>query len=220
MPKTKHKSSSFVNKYSRRQILSVLGIVALLIGTIIAIGNNQRQTDNARAKLARPATQGVFTIFGTAYTGDGLAPGWKNGSLFNGVNTWNIIETQQFYAGTHSVSWAPAAPFERGWLVSPNTPLNLGQYQFLNFYGRSTEPGQRLEVGFADQNGAMVGAPLPVESGGPPLQADRWSVYGFPLASFNTGTTPVYGIFFRDMNGAPQKKIFFDEIELSNTKAY
>jgi hypothetical protein len=170
------------------------------------------------AQLARPAQAGIFTIFGTAYTGDGLAPGWTNGSLNNGVNTWNIGDTQQFYAGIHSLSWAPSAPFERGWVVG-TTPLTLSQYQFLNFYARSTEIGQRIEVGMTDQKGGMVGAAIPFESAGPPMQPDRWGVYSVPITQFNTGTTPVYGIFLRDMNGAPQKKVFLDEIELSTTKA-
>ena len=172
----------------------------------------------AHAQNARPGQPGVFTIFGTAYTGDGLAPRWKNLSANNGVNTWNIIEKTQFYAGVHSVSWAPAAAFERGALVSP-TPIDVTQYQFLNFYGRSIEIGQRFEIGLSDQNGNTVGALVKFEDVGPPLQPDRWAVYSIPIAQFNSGTSPVYGILLRDMNGAPQKKVFLDEIELSNTKA-
>jgi hypothetical protein len=170
----------------------------------------------AKAQLAQPAQAGQFYIFGVAYTGDGLAPGWKNGSLFNGVNTWNIIDTQQFYAGTHSVSWSPSAPFERGWLVG-QSPINLSQYQFLYFYGRSTEIGQRFEIGFSDQNGNTIGQMVPLENAGPPLAPDRWALYNIPLTQFAAGTGQVYGIVLQDMNGAPQKKAYFDEIILSTT---
>lgn len=164
---------------------------------------------------AQPPTPGKFTIFGIEYTGDGLAPGWTNGSLYNGVNTWNIIDTETYYAGQHSLSWTAAAPFERGWVVSP-TALNIGQYQYLNFYARSKQIGQRYEVGFVNASGGMVGTWIMVESGGGPIQPDRWQLYNWPLSAFNINAE-VFGIGFRDVNGAPQPKVFFDEIQLSNT---
>jgi hypothetical protein len=173
------------------------------------------QPHAAKAQLAQPINNGQFYIFGIQYTGDGLAPGWTQKSLFNGVNTWNIIDTQQFYLGTHSISWAPAAPFERGSVVSP-TALDLTKYQFLYFYGRSTEAGQRFEVGFCDQNGTTIGQMVPLENAGPPLAPDRWALYNIPLTQF-AATGQVFGLVFQDMNGAPQKKVFFDEIVLSQT---
>lgn len=170
----------------------------------------------AKAQPAAPPQQGVFYIFGTQNIGDQLAPGWKNGNLFNGVNTWNIIENQKFYQGTHSVSFAPAAAFERGWLVA-GAPLNISQYQYLYFYGSSTEIGQRLQIGFCDQNGNTIGQMIPFEAVGPPLQPDRWGLYNIPISQFGTGQSPIYGIVLQDMNGAPQKKVFLDEIVLSTT---
>jgi hypothetical protein len=188
-------------------LLAALAFVSLLLFL---------KPDAAKAQLAQPAQAGQFYIFGIAYTGDNLAPGWKNGSLCNGVNTWNIIDPV-FYAGTHSVSFAPACPFERGWL-SGTTPINLTQYQFLYLYARSTNPGDRFEIGLSDQNGNTVGTMVPLESVGPPLQPDRWAVYNVPLAQFAAGATPVYGIVIQDQNGAPSKKGYFDEIVLSKTQ--
>jgi hypothetical protein len=162
-----------------------------------------------------PGPVGKFTIFGTGVIGDGLAPGWNNGSLYNGVNTWNIIDTEQVYAGTHSLSWAAAAPFERGWVLG-STPLDTGRYQYLTFYARATQPGQRYEVGFVGRTGEMAGTWVMIDSGGGPLQADRWQTYTWPLSTFNL-VSEAYGLGFRDANGAPQPKVFFDEILLSDS---
>lgn len=216
MKKRHHKPREIFRKLSKRKVLLFFGISTLLMGVLFSFSKNNDRIENAHAQLAQPDQQGKFVIFGTAYTGDGLAPGWQNGSLFNGVNTWNIIDKEQFYAGVHSISWAPSAPFERGWIVSqsPPTPLDLTQYTFLNFYGRSTEPGQRLEIGFSDASGNLIGNFIPFEGIGPPLQNDRWQLYSAPITQFNA-TGQVYGLVFRDMNGAPQKKIYMDEIELS-----
>lgn len=213
--KKKNSGSKMLKKLSKRKMLLLLAIVSFAIGILLSLSENYRLTARAVDQgLAQPQQPGVFVIFGTkGVTGDSLQQGWKNGSLFNGVNTWNIIDKEQFYAGNQSLSWAPAAPFERGWIVAP-APFDISQYKYLNFYGRSTEAGQRLEVGFSDATGNLIGNFVPFDGMGPPLQPDRWQLYSAPISQFNV-TGPVSGLVFRDMNGAPQKKIYMDEIELS-----
>lgn len=166
---------------------------------------------NVSAQLPQ---QGKLVIYGTPPVGDGLIPGWTNGSLFNGVNTWNLIDTEMVYEGQHALSWTASAPFERGWLVSPN-PVDVSQYQYLNFYARAKQEGQRYEVGFTDAAGTMVGTWVMIDSGGGPIRPDRWQNYSFAMTTFALPAPSVGGIGFRDANGAPQPKVFFDNIELA-----
>jgi hypothetical protein len=210
-----------LHKYKPLLFLALMGIsvITLLIGGVLLLTTNHVPSAHAQpgapGTLPGPATK--FVIFGTGVIGDGLAPQWTNGSLYNGVNTWNIIDTEQVYAGTRSLSWTASAPFERGWVVSP-TPLDVSQYQFLNFYARSTQAGQRYEVGFVDATGGMIGTWAMVDSGGGPIQPDRWQLYSFPMTTFALPGATVGGLGFRDANGAPSPKVFFDEIELSTTQ--
>lgn len=185
-------------------------VLFLLFLPIIGAFFFSQQTN---AQQARPATPGVFTIFGTEYTGDGLAPGWQNNSLFNGVNTCNIIEKTEKYQGVHAISCIASAAFEYASLVGPN-PIDLAQYKFMNLYGKSTQNGQRYEFGLVGKDGKIVGSWIPLESTGTPLLPDRWSLYSIDLTKFGAAGTPVHGIGIRDMNGAPQPKAFFDEITL------
>lgn len=187
----------------------------LLAVSLFAIHDLTLHTVSAQVPQA---PNGDFVIYGVPPVGDGLQPSWKNGSLFNGVNTWNLVDTEQVYEGQHALSWTASAPFERGWLTAPQ-PVDVSKYSFLNFYARAKQQGQRYEVGFVDAQGNMIGNWQLIDTGGGPIQPDRWQAYSFPMTSFGLPAATVGGIGFRDANGAPSPKVFFDNIHLSQNKA-
>lgn len=165
--------------------------------------------------IVQPVHAASYTMFGVSNIPDGLPTGWTNKSIFNGVNTCNIIDTEQVYAGTHSLSCIASGPFEFASFTSP-TLINVDAYTYLNFYASASQDGQRYEIGFVDTSGAKIGTWVALNTGGGPLQAKRFQLYSFPLTVFGLPTPTIGGFGLKDSNGAPQPKVFFDEVQLSD----
>lgn len=161
-----------------------------------------------------PVGTAAYLIYGVGNVGDQLTAGWSTKSKFGGPDAVNLTEKVHVYNGANAISWGATAPFDEFTLVAPSA-IDISKYQFLNMYAQAETAGQRYDVALVDQGGNPVGSRLTFEQNGGMIPVDRWFTYGFTLSAFNAGTTQIYGINIREINGGVQPRVYLDEIAFS-----
>lgn len=210
-------------KINKLRTLLLLGFLVTFITLPLFSSQNQRDL-HTQANAQNQQGTIAFMVYGTAHVGDTLAPGWAAKSWYGGGNTVNLTNGSPTYQGQHSIAYQSTAPADTMEIYT-NTPLDISRYTYLNFYGRGGMDGLRFQVtllGPADANGnhKPIGTALTFEQhGGIPITT-TWFVYGFPISSFNAGTTQIYGIGIMDLNGGgAQQPVYIDEIAFSQARA-
>lgn len=229
MAKITQQLSREFKKVNKRRTFSLLAFLAILITLPLITSNSQKQQDiRQRAQTTIPdnvpAGTAAFEVYGSAYVGDTLAGGWGAKTWYGTGTTVDLIVTNPVYEGTHAISYKSTAPADTLEFFT-DTPLDISQYQYLNFYARGAQPGLRFAVVLlgprgADGNHTPIGQQLTMEQYGGVPPTDRWFVYGFPLAAFNAGTTQIHGFGLMDLNGGgAQLPLYMDEIAFSAKRA-
>jgi hypothetical protein len=215
-----------INKPRTFSLLAFLGILVILPLITSTVQKQQETRGRAQTTIPGnvPAGTAAFEVYGSAYVGDTLASGWGAKTWYGTGTSVDLIVTNPVYEGTHAISYKATAPADTLEFFT-ETPLNIAPYTYLNFYARGAQPGLRFAVtllGPRDANGnhKPIGQQLTMEQYGGVPPTDRWFVYGFPLASFNAGTTQIYGFGIMDLNGGgAQLPLYLDEIAFSAKRA-
>jgi hypothetical protein len=201
-----------MRKFKKRYSLSIVAFFLVLIGIVVFFSNR-----NFIQPTPALAVTPVFWFYGQNPGPDGLASGITNLGK-NGPSTINLNDTAHPYTGTSSLAWTATTALDETYLTSA-TPIDMTQYVYLDFYGKATQANQLYDVTLlgAPSNGkpTLIGQVQPFGVGGGPLSATGWISYALSLSGFNAGTTPVYGIGFREVSGAAQPPVYLDEIMFS-----
>jgi hypothetical protein len=155
----------------------------------------------------------IYTIYGGNNPYDSLALDWTPGS--DNVE-WDLGQDQIVYRLTSSASlkYNPGGQFH----IISQEPINLNEYTWLSFTGRSKQKGLNFSITFLDQSGNEIGEELKFSDYGGNPHSDYWTQYNFPISEFYLPYDNISGIKITQLSNAWYAVIYLDEMYLSGLR--